>query len=219
MDCLPKEKRSARSMQGGMPCPHPCLQEAAQEGSKLPGGRRRRKEQRRQAAEEVKAAEEVRRKAARDDARAADASDLERRRLEAEKLVETCAEARCNQVDDDESFWLNLESSYETRDVHWESDEEKLFEPVEAPLVAPARDNVKKYGVMHNSARDPAKTAANNAKQNARRSAEKAAAKGEVASASTSARKVAKPAGATEGRLLGAVADFWERKKAEAGTS
>ena len=114
-----------------------------------------------------------------------------------------------------QDFWSTLNPACSSRDVHWEGDDEQLFEPIAMPMAAPGLGPMKKYTARSGPVRDPAKTAANVAKQNARRKAEKEAAKATV----ESSRKVAKPAEAAEGRLLGAVADFWERKKARASLS
>ena len=109
-------------------------------------------------------------------------------------------------------FWSTLNPACSSRDIHWGGDDEQLFEPITEHAAAPP---MRKYTSRSGSARDPAKTAANVTRQNARRKAVKEAAKATV----EGSKEVAKPAEAAGGRLLGAVADFWEKKKARASLS
>ena len=204
---------------------------------------RRRKEKERMMKETAEKAvtDEANRKRARKEALDLEAADHQRRMVAADKLLRTCAKDG-DEDEELEAFWNSLDPSLVAEERHEDESVGNLF-VTEPTFTAPARHAPTPSRLAKATAlRDPTKTAANNAKQNERRAAERKAAKGTTRGYSgiaadpgapgsvrgakapspvgkAGSSKEVNPAQGTEGRLLGAVAEFWERKQAKARLS
>ena len=206
--------------------------------------RRKEKKAAEEKVAEAAATAEMLRSCARDDVRKDEAADQQRRTPLADELKRACAAVNGDDQELRE-FWETLEPTMPARDRSQVDDAEHLFEPEPMARVKPRSGPSASGASRPASIRDPAKTAANNARQNERRRAERETARklettrsyfkraadlGQPAvgmarsvrgaeapspvEKAGSARS-SKPAGVVEGRLMGAVADFWKRKEAK----